>query len=63
MAQRRPTFRWNVLAFVAMVALVLFITTALLVLLDPRSQAWWGDRFSELGTFVRALVDAVVNRP
>jgi len=62
-ASRRPTFRWNVLAFVAMVALVLFITTALLVLLDPRSQAWWGDRFSELGKFVRALVDTLVDRP
>jgi hypothetical protein len=57
-----PTFRWNVLAFIAMVALVLFLSTALLVLLDPRSQAWWGDRFSELGAFVRALVDAVLPR-
>lgn len=63
MATRRPSFRWNVLAFVAMVALVLFVSTALLVLLDPRSQAWWGDRFSELGTFVRALVDAVLPGP
>ena len=62
MASGRPTFRWNVLAFVAMVALVLFITTALLVLLDPRSQVWWGDRFSELGTFIRALVNAVMDR-
>jgi hypothetical protein len=34
----------------------------LLVLLDPRSQAWWGDRFSEVGTFVRQLVDLVTNR-
>jgi hypothetical protein len=62
MAARPPTFRWNVLAFVAMLALVLFATTALLVLLDPRSQAWWGDRFSEIGTFVRALVDAILPR-
>lgn len=63
MATRRPSLRWNVLAFVAMVALVLFVSTALLVLLDPRSQAWWGDRFSELGTFGRAVVDAVLPRP
>lgn len=62
MASRPPTFRWNVLAFVAMLALVLFITTALFVLLDPRSQAWWGDRFSDIGTFVRAILDAVMNR-
>jgi hypothetical protein len=54
-----PTFRWNVLAFVAIVALVVIASTALLVLLDPRSQAWWGDRFSELGTFFRSLVDAI----
>lgn len=63
MAPPPPTFRWNVLAFVAMLALVLFISTALLVLLDPRSQTWWGDRFSGVGTFMRALVDAVVGRP
>ena len=62
MAARPPTFRWNALAFVAMLALVLFAATALLVLLDPRSQAWWGDRFSELGSFVRALADAVFPR-
>jgi hypothetical protein len=59
-APSTPTFRWNVLAFVAMVAVVLFVSTALLVLLDPRSQAWWGDRFSELGTFVRAVADAIL---
>jgi len=61
-AERPPTFRWNVLAFAAMLALVLIASTSLLVLLDPRSQAWWGDRFSEIGTFFRAIVDALVNR-
>jgi hypothetical protein len=59
-AARPPTFRWNVLAFVAMVALVVIASTALLVLLDPRSQAWWGDRFSELGTLVRSVLDAIL---
>ncbi len=59
---QRPTFRWNVLAFLAISALVVVLTVALLVLLDPRSQDWWGDRFSELGTFVRAVVDAVLPR-
>lgn len=49
-----PTFRWNVLAFVAITAVVLVVATALLVLLDPRSQAWWGDLFSSLGAFVRS---------
>lgn len=60
MAGPRPTFRWNVLAFVAVTAMVVVLTVALLVLLDPRSQDWWGDRFSELGTVVRGIVDAVL---
>lgn len=50
------------LAFVAVTALVLAATTGLLVLLDPRSQAWWGDRFSELGTFAHALIGPLLGR-
>jgi hypothetical protein len=61
-AARPPTFRWNALAFVAILAVVVLASTALLVLLDPRSQAWWGDRFSEVGTFVRQIVDVITNR-
>jgi hypothetical protein len=57
---RSPTFRWNVLAFLAITALVLVASIALLVLLDPRSQAWWGDRFSEIVAFVRSLLDAII---
>lgn len=57
-----PTFRWNVLAFVAIVAIALVLSTAMLVLLDPRSQAWWGDRFSELGAVVRSLISALFSR-
>lgn len=60
MTEGRPSFRWNVLAFVAVTLLVVLLTVAMLVLLDPRSQAWWGDRFSELGTIVRALVDSLL---
>ncbi len=63
MGPRPPSFRWNVLAFVAIVALVLVASTAFLVLLDPRSQGWWGDRFSELGSLLRGVVDAVLSRP
>lgn len=48
------------LAFLAISALVVVLSVALLVLLDPRSQDWWGDRLSELGTFLRGLVDAVL---
>jgi len=61
-AARPPTFRWNALAFVAIVALVLFASTALLVLLDPRTQAWWGDRSSDIGKLIRSLVDAILPR-
>ncbi len=53
---RTPSFRWNVLAFVAITALVLAAATGLLVLLDPRSQAWWGDLFSGFGAFVRSFI-------
>ena len=63
MASTGPTFRWNVLAFVAIVAVALVLSTAMLVLLDPRSQAWWGDRFSELGAVVRGLVGPFFSRP
>lgn len=62
MAASRPTFRRNVLTFVAVTGLVLVLTVAMLILLDPRSQDWWGDRFSELGTFVRGIADAVLPR-
>jgi len=58
----RTSFRWSVLAFLAVTALAVFAVTALLVLLDPRSQEWWGDRLSELGTFVRALFAPLLDR-
>ncbi len=62
MASSRPSFRWNALAFVAIVAIALVLATAMLVLLDPRSQAWWGDRFSDLGAVVRGLISSLVPR-
>jgi hypothetical protein len=62
MASTGPSFRWNILAFVAIVAVALALSTAMLVLLDPRSQAWWGDRFSELGAVARGLVQAITTR-
>jgi hypothetical protein len=62
MAAQGPSFRWNVLAFVAVLAVALALSTAMLVLLDPRSQAWWGDRFSELGAVMRGLIGAFFPR-
>jgi hypothetical protein len=51
-----------VLAFIAILAIALTLSTAMLVLLDPRSQAWWSDRFSELAAIVRGLWSAVFSR-
>ncbi len=51
-----PSFRWSLLAFVAISTVVLLAAIGLLVLLDPRSQAWWGDQFSGLGGFLRSLL-------
>ena len=63
MAADGPSFRWNVLAFVAVVAIALALSTVMLVLLDPRSQAWWGDRFSEMGAVARGLISPFFSRP
>ena len=51
-----PSFRWSVLAFVLVTAAVVVLATALLVLLDPRSQAWWGGLFSGLGSSAHAFL-------
>jgi hypothetical protein len=55
-AEPGPTFQWSILAFVAIIAVVLIAATGLLVLLDPRSQAWWGDQISALGAFAHSLL-------
>ncbi len=57
---RPPTFRWNVVAFVVIVVIVVLAGSGMLVLLDPRSQAWWGARFSDLGAFIRGILDALL---
>ncbi len=51
-----PSFRWSLLAFVAISAVILVAAIGLLILLDPRSQAWWGDQFSAVGSFFRSLL-------
>jgi len=61
-ASSGPTFRWNVLAFVAILVIALALSTAMLVLLDPRSQAWWGDRWSELAAVARGLFSGIFAR-
>ena len=57
MADRRGiSFRDSAITFAFMTALVAVLAVGLLVLLDPRSQTFWGAKFSDLGTAARALV-------
>jgi preprotein translocase subunit SecG len=56
MADRRGfSFRDSAITFAFMIAVVAALAVGILVLLDPRSQAFWGAKFSGLGTEVRAL--------
>jgi hypothetical protein len=60
MADRRGlSFRDSAITFAVMTAVVTILAVVLLVLLDPRSQAFWGAKFSDLGTAARALVGAL----
>ena len=54
--RRGITFRDSAITFAAMTAVVVVLAVGILVLLDPRSQAFWGAKFSDLGTLSRALV-------
>jgi len=58
MADRRGiSFRDSAISFGAMAGAVAVLAVGALILLDPRSQAFWGTKLSELGTIVRALVN------
>jgi len=58
MADRRGiSFRDSAISFGAMAGAVVVLAVSALILLDPRSQAFWGTKLSELGTIVRALVN------
>jgi hypothetical protein len=58
MADRRGiSFRDSAITFAFMTAVVAVLAVGLLVLLDPRSQAFWGTKFSDLGTATRAVID------
>jgi len=54
--ERRIGFRDATIAFGLMTALVVVAATCLFILLDPRAQAFWGTKFSDLGTLVRGLL-------
>ena len=56
-ADRRGfSFRDSAVTFGAMTAVVAALAVGALVLLDPRSQAFWGAKFSDLGVAARTLV-------
>jgi hypothetical protein len=60
MADRRGmSFRDSAITFAFMTAIVAGLAVGLLVLLDPRSQAFWGAKFSDLGAAARAFVTSL----
>lgn len=58
MDDKRLPPRTSVFSFVATSALATLAATGLFVLLDPRAQAFWGQRFGDLVSAVRALFGA-----
>lgn len=57
------SFRDSAITFLFMTAIVAALAVGVLILLDPRSQAFWGARFSDLGTAVRSLVSQLPQLP
>ncbi|HUG55617.1 MAG TPA: hypothetical protein VMJ92_00950 [Candidatus Limnocylindrales bacterium] len=54
--ERRLSFRSSVVSFVIVLAVIVAATATLLVVLDPRAQAFWGTRLGELGAFLASLL-------
>lgn len=64
MADRRGiSFRDSAITTLAMTGAVALLAVGLLVLLDPRAQAFWGTRLGDLGTIVRTLVNQLPPAP
>jgi len=64
MADRRGvSFRDSAVTFGAMVGAVAVVAVGALVMLDPRAQAFWGAKLSDLGTIARALADQLPRPP
>lgn len=64
MADRRGiSFRDSAVTFASVTAGVVLLAIGALVMLDPRAQAFWGAKLSDLGTSVRALVDQLPRPP
>ena len=64
MADRRGiSFRDSAITFGSMTAAVVLLAIGALVMLDPRAQAFWGAKISDLGALARALVDQLPRPP
>jgi hypothetical protein len=64
MAERQGvSFRDSAITFGVMTGAVAVLAVGVLVLLDPRAQAFWGVKLSDLGTLVRSLVDRLPQLP
>lgn len=64
MSDRRGiSFRDSAITFLAMTGGVAVLAVGLLILLDPRAQAFWGARANDLGTMVRAAADQLPRPP
>jgi hypothetical protein len=57
--RRGVSFRDSAITFAAMTSVVVVLAVVVFILLDPRSQAFWGAKFSDLGTAARAVVNSV----
>lgn len=55
MSDQRLSGRGSVISFVLMTGLVTAAATGVFVLLDPRSQQFWVQRWEALAGFVRSL--------
>lgn len=55
MSEQRLSGRGSVISFVLMTGLITAAATGLFVLMDPRAQQFWVQRWESLAGFVRSL--------
>ncbi|HVR88661.1 MAG TPA: hypothetical protein VHG53_03850 [Candidatus Limnocylindria bacterium] len=56
---RGLSFRSSAIAFALMTLAVMVLAAGLLILLDPRAQAFWGGKLSDLGSAAHALLQTI----